>query len=97
LYTNPALLCIEYSLTQLLMEMNIQPDYLLGYSLGEITASVILSTVSLEEGIQLVVDYAKLLEKEAQAAGMLAIIESIDIMNQFPDLFQNCWLTGKNL
>lgn len=96
LYTNPALLCIEYSLARLLMEMNIQPDYLLGYSLGEITASVVSGVFSLEEGIQLVVDYAKLLEKEAQAAGMLAIIESADIMTQFPELFQKCWLTGKN-
>ena len=39
--TNPALLSIEYSLAQILMELNIRPDYLLGYHLGEITAAVI--------------------------------------------------------
>ncbi len=95
-YTNPALLCIEYSLARILMEMSVQPDYLLGYSLGEITASVVSGAVSLEEGIQWVVDYAKLLQKDSRPAGMLAIIESVDIMSRYPDLFQNCWLTGKN-
>ena len=96
LYTNPALLCIEYSLTQVLMEMEIKPDYLLGYSLGEIIASVIGCAISLEEGIQVVVEFAKLLKNETRPAGMLAIIESTDIITQFPDLFQKCWLTGKN-
>ncbi len=96
LYTNPALLCFEYSLARILLEMNIHPDYLLGYSLGEITTSVVSGAVSLEEGIEFVVDMAKLLEKETQPAGMLAIIEAADIMTEFPDLFQNCWFIGKN-
>ncbi len=96
LFTNPALLCIEYSLARVLMEIGIQPDYLLGYSLGEITASVVSGAVSLEEGLELTVDYAKLLEKESPAAGMLAVIESADIIIQYPELFQNCWVTGRN-
>ena len=96
LYTNPALLCIEYSLARVLMEMSIHPDFLLGYSLGEITASVVSGVVSLEEGIQLVVGMAKLVEKKTQLVEMLAIIESQEVMTEFPDLFQNCWLTGKN-
>ena len=96
LYTNPALLCIEYSLAKVLMEMEIQPDYLLGYSLGEITASVISGAVSLNEGFQLTVAYAKLLEKKSPPAAMLAIIESIDIVAKFPEAFKNCWVTGRN-
>lgn len=96
LYTNPALLCIEYSLAQILMEMHLQPDYLLGYSLGEITAAVISGAVSLEDGIQLTVDYARLLERGTLPARMLAIIGSTDITTQFPGLFQKCWITGRN-
>lgn len=96
LYTNPALLCIEYSLTRILMEMGLQPDYLLGYSLGEITAAVVSGAMSLEDGIRLTVDYAKLLERESPPAGMLAILESVEIMARFPGLFKNCWLTGRN-
>src|SRR3954471_5340073 len=39
LYTNPALLCVEYSLFKVLNSMGVQPDFLLGYSLGEIIAA----------------------------------------------------------
>jgi bacillaene synthase trans-acting acyltransferase len=95
-HTNPALVCIEYSLARVLMEMGIKPDYLLGYSLGEVSAAVISGAVTLEDAIELVVDYAKLLELESPAAGMLAIIESVDIMIHYPDLFKNVWLTGTN-
>ena len=86
----------SFSLSRVLMEMKIQPDFLLGYSLGEITATVVSGAISLEEGLSLTVDYAKILEKDSQPAAMLAIVESIDIMNQFPQLFKTCWLTGKN-
>jgi acyl transferase domain-containing protein len=96
LYTNPSLLCIEYSLSRVLLEMGIQPDFLLGYSLGEITASVVSGVMSLEDGIQLVVGMARLVEAKTQLVEMLAVIESQEIMTTFPDLFQNCWLTGKN-
>ena len=96
LYTNPALLCIKYSLTRVLMEMGIIPDFLLGYSLGEITASVVSGVVSLEEGIQFVVAKAELVEKKTQQAQMLAVVEPQEIMSEFPSLFQGCRLTGKN-
>lgn len=96
LYTNPALICIEYSLARILMEMNVRPDFVLGYSLGEITAAIISGVLSLEEGLQFAVDTAKLIEKETPSARMLAILESADRMTQFPDLFQYCWLIGNN-
>ena len=35
LYTNPALVSIQYSMFQVLKNIGIHPDYLLGYSLGE--------------------------------------------------------------
>ena len=96
LYTNPALLCVEYSLFRVLREMDINPDFLMGYSLGEIVASVAAEAISLEEGIQLVVGIARLAEERTQQASMLAIVESSSIMSAFPDIFHNCWLTGTN-
>lgn len=96
LYTNPALLCIEYSLARMLMEMNVKPDYLLGYSLGEITASVVSGSVSLEDGIRIVVDAARLIESRSPPAGMLAVIANESIMLDFPGLFEGCYLSGRN-
>lgn len=96
LYTNPALLCIEYSLVNVLKEMGIRPDFLMGYSLGEIIAAVVSEAISLEDGIQLVVDIARLAEENTPPAKMLAIMESKKIIAEYPDLFQNCWVTGTN-
>jgi bacillaene synthase trans-acting acyltransferase len=96
LYTTPALLCIEYSLFQVLREMGIQPDFLLGYSLGEIIAAVVSAAISLEDGIRLLVDMARLLAEKTPQAEMLAIIAPKTIMTEFPDLFSQCWITGTN-
>ncbi|NJM17012.1 MAG: acyltransferase domain-containing protein, partial [Bacteroidales bacterium] len=76
LYTNPALLCVEYSLANVLKEMGIQPDFLMGYSLGEIIAAVVSGAISLEDGIEFVVDMATIVEQKDQQADMLAIMES---------------------
>lgn len=96
LYTKPALLCIEYSLTKTLKEMGIQPDFLMGYSVGELIAAVVSEAISLEDGIQLAVDIARLTDEKTRPAGMLAIMGSKSMMTGFPDLFHNCWLTAEN-
>jgi acyl transferase domain-containing protein len=96
LYTNPALLCVEVSLARMFIEMGIRPDYLLGYSLGEIAASVISEALSLDSGIQMAVDIARLAEQHTVPAEMLAIIESQQILLDLPHQFRECWVTGKN-
>jgi bacillaene synthase trans-acting acyltransferase len=96
LYSNPALLCIEYSLFNVLKGMGIEADFLMGYSLGEIIASVVSGSISLKDGIQLVVDLSKFAEEKSKPAEMLAIMESKTLMNEFPELFKDCWLTASN-
>lgn len=95
-HSNPALISIQYCLAQVLMEANVRPDYLIGYSLGEITASIVGGAVSLESGLQLAVDFGKILEKETEPGAMLAIIDSPDIMDKYSSIFTDCTLTGKN-
>jgi bacillaene synthase trans-acting acyltransferase len=96
LHTNPALLSVEYSLVKVLEELGITPDYLMGYSLGELTASVISGVISLEDGFRLVVEMARLAESRTRKAEMLAIMKSQKVMTEYPDLFSNCWVTGSN-
>lgn len=96
IYTNPALLCIEYALTKVLEESGVYPDFLLGYSLGEISANVISGVISIEEGIGFVIDIARLVKTKTKQACMLAIIESKQLLNVKPGLFRNCCLTGSN-
>lgn len=96
LHTNPALLSIEFSLARMLMEMGLQPDYLMGYSLGEFTAAVVSGAIELEDALTFLVDYARLLQADSPYSGMLAIIEAEQIVQQEPELFANCWVTARN-
>src|SRR5688572_15426006 len=56
LYTNPALVAFEFSLARVLIEAGARPDYLLGYSLGELTAAIVGKALTIEQGIGLAVD-----------------------------------------
>lgn len=96
LYTHPVIFIFEYSLTQLLLNWGIKPNYLLGYSLGEYTANVISGVISLEDSIRMLIKQAELLEKYCPTASMMAILESPSIYSKYPEIFQNCWIAGKN-
>lgn len=96
LYTNPALLSIQYSLNKVLNAMDIYPDYLLGYSLGEITAAVVSEAISLEDGLTLVVEMANMVEEKTPQAAMLAIVSEKSILLDNQELFEKCWITGTN-
>jgi len=96
LYTNPALMSVQYSVCGALQEMGIEPKYLMGYSLGELTAAVVGGGLSLAEGLRLSVELAALLEQSSRLAKMLAVFESPEIMNAAPELFERVWLTGRN-
>ena len=96
-HTNPAILCMEYSLVRLLIERGIEPDYLLGYSLGEFSAAVVSGVISLEDGIALVVEFARQLVQHTEPSLMLAVIGSTRLIEQHADAFRECWVTAENL
>lgn len=96
LHTNPALIAFEYSLARVLMEAGAKPDYLLGYSLGELSAMIVGGALSLEQGIEFAVDYARLIESESPPAAMLAVIDAPDIESRYPDQLAGCWVTARN-
>lgn len=96
LYTTPALLCIQYSMFNVLEEMDIQPDFLMGYSIGELNAAVVSGAICLEDGIRLAFNIGKLTNEKTKPANMLAIMGSKSIITDFPDVFLNCWLTAEN-
>jgi len=96
IHTNPALLCMEYCLAQILMEMGVRPDYVLGYSLGEFTSAIISGCLTLEDGIKIAVGLARLVELKTEPAEMLAVIAPRNILTDFPEIFRECWLTGVN-
>jgi acyl transferase domain-containing protein len=96
LHTNPALVAFEFSLAQVLIEEGAKPDYLLGYSLGELTAAIVGKALTIEQGIGLAVDYARLIEAESPPATMLAVVNVPDIETRYAEQLAGCWVTARN-
>lgn len=74
-----ALFSLEYSLAMLLMEWKIQPEALIGHSLGEIVAATVSGVFSLEDGIRVITargKYMQMMEKGSML-GVTATYEEI--------------------
>ncbi|MEM9819583.1 MAG: beta-ketoacyl synthase N-terminal-like domain-containing protein [Bacteroidota bacterium] len=61
LYTQPLLFIFEHALAKLMMEYGVQPDYLMGHSLGEYVAACISGVFTFEEALQIIVKRAELI------------------------------------
>ncbi|MEY9860424.1 acyl transferase domain-containing protein/NADPH:quinone reductase-like Zn-dependent oxidoreductase [Catenulispora sp. GAS73] len=72
LYTQPALFAHQIALAALLGEHGIQPDYLIGHSLGEITAAHLAGVLDLPDAATLVTARAHLMQTMPEGA-MLAV------------------------
>lgn len=95
LYNNPSLVAIEYSLARTLMEQGFNPDYVMGYSMGEVTSMLLAQGMELQDGLRLAVDIARVSMQGEQAA-MLAVIADEQVVQQFEPLFKDVYITGYN-
>ncbi|MBT7590553.1 MAG: SDR family NAD(P)-dependent oxidoreductase [Candidatus Scalindua sp.] len=68
----PALFVVEYALARLWMEWGIQPEAMIGHSLGEYVAACISGVFSLEEALGLVASRGQLIQ-QLPGGSMLAI------------------------
>lgn len=96
LYTSPAIFMVNYSAAQTLMDEGIEPDFLLGYSLGEIVALAVSGFVSLEDAIDFLIRSSRLIEEKTERAGMLAVLDSRDVMDQYPEEFVDTTVASLN-
>lgn len=73
--TQVALTICSYAYSQLLVEMNIQPDYVLGLSIGAFAAAICAKVIDFEQGLDLVAKRGELMAAAyPQGYAMAAVI-----------------------
>jgi acyl transferase domain-containing protein len=85
--TQPLLFITEYALAKLWMSWGVQPDAMIGHSLGEYVAACLSGVIELDTALTLVCQRGRLMWSAPQGS-MLAISQSASEVNlrSFPDL-----------
>ncbi|WP_338864528.1 type I polyketide synthase [Myxococcus stipitatus] len=77
-YAQPALVALEFALSELWASWGIVPGAVAGHSLGEYAAAVVAGVLSLEDSLKLVVERARLIHEAPGEGAMLAVHASME-------------------
>ena len=88
-FTQPALFVLEYALAKLWMSLRVQPDGMIGHSVGEYVAACLSGVFSLEDALRLVTRRGQLMQG-MPSGSMLAVsmseVEATNLVNEGLDL-----------
>lgn len=76
IYTQPALFTLEYAIGKLWQSWGIDPDVVMGHSIGEYAAACLAGVFSLEDGLKLIAARGKLMEALPQKGKMAVVFAS---------------------
>lgn len=72
-YTQPALFALEYALAKMWQSLGIHPDFIIGHSVGELSAACIAGIFSLEDAIRIVAKRGQLIASITTPGKMAAV------------------------
>ncbi|MFV2022164.1 SDR family NAD(P)-dependent oxidoreductase, partial [Micromonospora sp. LOL_023] len=93
-YVQPALFAVEVALSRLLRSWAVNPEVVLGHSVGELAAAVASGALSLTDGCQLAVHRGRLMQRLPTGGAMAAVGAAEDAVR--PLLGDGVWLAAVN-
>ncbi len=105
-FTQPALFVVEYALAKLWMSFGVQPNVLIGHSIGEITALTVANAIDLKDALSLVVARAAFMQSLPVGEGSMAsvfcteeeikpFLENTNLDLAAINATKNCTVSGK--
>lgn len=81
----PIQFALQYALARFLIDLNLQPDYLLGYSFGEYVAACLAGCFDMKTGMAIVHKRGKLMDELEKTGLMATIFEGVEEVNKIID------------
>lgn len=79
-YTQPALFCIEYALAELWKFWGVYPVVVMGHSVGEYVAACVAGIFSVEDGLKLICERGRLMQKLPDNGAMLNVFSNEEVL-----------------
>ena len=80
IYIQPALYAIQVSLAALWRDWGVVPDALIGHSAGEYAAACTAGVFEVEDGLRLIIERARLMQRLPAGGGMLTVTAPVEVV-----------------